>query len=191
MTEQGNLLKSNKRISVEKSKRTIFLELYEANHQQLSRFCRAISGNIEDAEDLMNDTLLTVFEGFDQLRDTSAFRSYIFSVASNLNKKKFRRLKFRAEFNEKESKRIIDASQDAEYLTDFGIVYETILSLPPATAEALILFHISDLPLEDIQKIQGGSLSGVKLRLKRGREKLLSLLQSPQQVKAAYLLLTL
>ena len=176
---------------MEKSKRKIFLELYEANHQQLSRFCRAISGNVEDAEDLMNDTLLTVMEGFDKIRDTSAFRSYIFSVASNLNKKKFRRLKFRAEFNEKESKRIVDISQDAEYLTDFGIVYETILSLPPATAEALILFHISDLTLEDIQKIQGGSLSGVKQRLKRGREKLLSLLQSPQQVKAAYLLLTL
>ena len=175
---------------MEKSKRTIFLELYEANHQQLSRFCRAIAGNVEDAEDLMNDTLLTVFEGFDKIKDTSAFRSYIFSVASNLNKRKFKRLKFKAEFNERETKRIVDVSQDAEYMTDFGIVYETILSLPPATAEALILFHISDLSLEDIQKIQGGSLSGVKQRLKRGREKVLSLLHSPQQAKVALLLLT-
>ena len=176
---------------MEKSKRTIFLELYEANHQPLSRFCRAISGNVEDAEDLMNDTLLTAFESFDKIKDTSAFKHYLFSVASNLNKKRFRKLKFRADFNEKESKKIVDVSQDAEYLTDFGIVYEAILSLPNATAEALILFHISDLPLEDIQRIQGGSLSGVKQRLKRGREKLLSLLHSPQQLKAAYLLLTL
>lgn len=176
---------------MENKKRKHFLALYEANHLQLSRFCRAISGNVEDAEDLMNDTLLSVFEGFEKIKDTSAFKAYIFSVASNLNKKRFRRQKFRADFSERESNKIADASQDAEYLTDFGIVYEAILSLPEKTAETLILFHISDLPMEDIQKIQGGSLSGVKQRLKRGREKLLSLLHSPQQLKAAYLLLTL
>ena len=67
-------------------------------------------------------------------------------------------------------------------MTEFSLIYEKIMSLPQKTAETMILFHISDLSLEDIRSIQGGSLSGVKLRLKRGREKLLEKLNSPEQI---------
>jgi RNA polymerase sigma factor (sigma-70 family) len=102
---------------------------------------------------------------------------------------KRRRLKFKAEFNDAEINQIIDSGQDQEYITDFRIVYEKMLSLPSRMSETLVLYHISDLSLEEIQKIQGGSLSGVKLRLKRGREKLLSLLNTGKQVKVAVMLL--
>lgn len=168
-----------------------FLELYEPLHTQLTKFCRAISGNTEDAKDLANDTVLNAIESFERIKDKAAFKSYMFSIASNLNKKKFRRFKFKAEFNEIEINQIVDLSQNPEYITDFKIVYNQILALPSKTAEAIILFHISDLSLEEIQQIQGGSLSGVKLRLKRGREKLFSQLKSPQQLKVAVLFLNL
>jgi RNA polymerase sigma-70 factor (ECF subfamily) len=167
-----------------------FLSLYEPFHNQLSKFCRAISGNTEDGEDLLQDTILNSLEGFNKIKDKSLFRSYLFSIASNLHKMKLRRLKFRAEFSVTEINQIIDFNQNPEYLTDFRIVYEKMLSLPERMAETLILYHISDLSLEEIQKIQGGSLSGVKLRLKRGREKLLSLLNTKEQIKMAQLLLT-
>ena len=167
-----------------------FIKLYDPVHQQFYRFCRAISGNHEDAQDLIQDTILNVMEQFDQIRDHSVFKSYLFSVASNLNKMKMRRLKFKAEFNEKEVTQIIDLAQDQEYLTDFKLVYDKILSLSPRMAETLILYHISDLTLEEIRKIQGGSLSGVKLRLKRGREKIMAQLNNPSQVKVALMLLS-
>lgn len=167
-----------------------FLSLYEPVHNQLSKYCRAISGNTEDGEDLLQDTILNSLEGFNKLRDKKMFKSYLFSIAGNLHKMKLRRLKFRAEFSDNEINQIIDFSQDQEYLTDFRIVYENMLSLPERMAETLILYHISDLSLEEIQKIQGGSLSGVKLRLKRGREKLLSLLNTKAQKKLALMLLT-
>lgn len=166
-----------------------FLRLYEPVHNQLSKFCRAISGNTEDGEDLLQDTVLNSLEGFHKIKDRSVFKSYLFSIASNLNKMKLRRLKFRTELSDEEIKQIIDSGQNQEYLTDFKIVYAKMLSLPCRMAEALILYHISDLSLEEIRKIQGGSLSGVKLRLKRGREKLLSLLNTKEQMKVALTLL--
>lgn len=168
-----------------------FRELYEPIHGQLTRYCRAVAGNIHDAEDLMHDTVLNTIENFQKIKDKSAFKAFIFSIASNLYKKKLRRKKFCAEFNETEVHTLMDISQNPEYATDFQIIYEKILALPPKVSEALILFHISGLKLEEIQKIQGGSLSAVKLRLKRGREKLLEKLQTPKQVKMAYLFLTL
>jgi RNA polymerase sigma-70 factor (ECF subfamily) len=165
--------------------------LYTPVHESLYRFCRAISGNKEDAEDLIHDTVLAALESIDKLRDTGAFKSYIYSIASNLNKLRFRRRRFRSEFDEKELSKIADFSFNPELIADFKIVYLKMLALPPKVAEALVLFHISDVSLEEIQKIQGGSLSGVKLRLKRGREKLLESLNTCSQKKVAVMLFTL
>ncbi len=167
-----------------------FLEYYEPVHIQFCKFSRAISGNPEDSEDLIQDTILNVLENFEKINDLSVFKSYLFSVASNLHKMKLRRNKFKANFNEEETNQIIDNGQNQEQLTDFKIVYEKILSLSERTAETIILFHICDLPLEEIQKIQGGSLSSIKSRLKRGREKVLSLLNTKERVIVALMILT-
>jgi RNA polymerase sigma-70 factor, ECF subfamily len=167
-----------------------FLKYYEPVHENFCKYCRAISGNQIDADDLIQDSVLNVLENFEKIRDLSVFKSFLFSVASNLYKKKQRRNKFNASFNEEEVSQIIDYGQNQEYLTEFKIVYEKILSLPTRMAETIILFHISDLSLEEIHKIQGGSLSAVKSRLQRGREKILSLLNTKDQVKVVLMLLT-
>lgn len=165
-----------------------FIELYEPVHHQFCRYCRAISGNAEDSEDLIQDTILNVLLRFDKIKNTQVFKSYMFSVASNLNRMKQRRHKLNVRFSSEESRKINNHDPDQENLADFTIVYEKILLLPRRMAETLILFHISDLSLDEIQRIQGGSISGVKLRLKRGKEKLLSLLNSPDDVKMAQLI---
>jgi RNA polymerase sigma factor (sigma-70 family) len=173
---------------VEKTHKETFLELYEPIHNQFCRYCRAISGNAEDAEDLIQDAVLNVLLGFDKIKNIQVFKSYMFSVAGNLNRMKLRRHKLAVRFTDDETRQILNHEPEQENLADFTIVYEKILSLPPRMAETLILFHISDLSYDEIQRIQGGSISGVKLRLKRGREKLLSLLNTPGEVRMAQLL---
>jgi len=176
---------------VKTKKHNEFLDLFTPIHVQLSRYCRAISGNTDDAKDLLSDTVLNVLENFDKIKDKSAFRSFAFTVASNLQKKKFRRMKFRAYLSDTELNSIIDHFQNQEHLADFEIIYKLILSLPDKVAETIILFHISDLSIQEIRKIQGGSISGVKQRLKRGREKLLSQIKESDQLKLAVSFLTL
>lgn len=178
-------------MNVKKTKQETFIQLYDPCHDQFCRFCRAISGNLQDSEDLIQDTILNVIEGLEKIKDQGAFKSYLFSVASNLNKMKLRRSKFNASFSSDELNQIIDFSQNPEQITDFKIVFEKMLMLPTKVSETLILYHISDLSMEEIQKIQGGTLSGIKMRLKRGREKLLSSLNTKQQQKLAIMLLTL
>lgn len=176
---------------MENLKQKEFLELYEPVHLNLCRFCRAISGNLQDSEDLVNDSIVAAFSNMDKIKDKSAFKSYIFSIASNINKMRFRRKKFRAEFSEIELNQIIDKKTTPEQLTDFNLIYDKMMSLPAKYYEALILFYISDLAVNEIHKIQGGSLSAVKQHLKRGKEKLLNLLETPEQIKMAVLLFTL
>jgi len=100
-------------------------------------------------------------------------------------------MKFRAYLSDTELNSIIDHFQNQEHLADFEIIYKLILSLPDKVAETIILFHISDLSIQEIRKIQGGSISGVKQRLKRGREKLLSQIKESDQLKLAVSFLTL
>ena len=96
------------RIPVENKTHPEFLKYYEPIHKQFSRFCRAITGSAEDAEDLIQDTILNVPESFNKIWGLSVFKSYLIRVASNLIKMKQRRKKFSANFNEKEIRQIAD-----------------------------------------------------------------------------------
>ena len=62
--------------------------------------------------------------------------------------------------------------------------------LPPKQKEALVLYEITGLTLKEIREIQGGTLSGVKSRLKRGRNSLSELMiddESPIEKKVNYI----
>ena len=79
--ELCNLLLNTKYLSVENKSKIDFLKFYEPIHTQFFKFCRAISGNTEDAEDLIQDTILNVLEGLEKIKDFSVFKSYVFSIA--------------------------------------------------------------------------------------------------------------
>ena len=164
------------------TKQTEFMLLYEPVHTRLSNFCRSMAGNRSDAEDLLHDTITTAFEQFEKLENTERFAAYLFTIASNLFKKQLRRKKFIGSFKEKEALLLEDLELSPEIRVEMALVLNKMDQLPKLQREALILFHISDLPLEEICNIQGGSLSAVKQRIKRGRERLMQLCTERQQV---------
>jgi RNA polymerase sigma-70 factor (ECF subfamily) len=164
------------------NQQTKFMALYEPLHQRLSNYCRSMARNRADAGDLLNDTIIAAYEQFGQLEQQDRFAGYLFTIASNLFKKQLRRKKFRGKYDEKEALLMEDLSIDPETRAELSIVMQKMELLPGLQREALILFHISDLPLEEIQNIQGGSLSAVKQRIKRGRERLMQLCSERRQI---------
>jgi RNA polymerase sigma factor (sigma-70 family) len=163
------------------NQQTEFMVLYEPLHRRLNNYCRSIASNRADAHDLLNDTLLAAYEQFEKLENRDRFGGYLFTIASNLFKKQLRRKKFRGTYDEKESLMLEDLAANTETRAELSIVMQKMELLPSLQREALILFHISDLPLEEIRNIQGGSLSAVKQRIKRGRERLMQLCTERQQ----------
>jgi RNA polymerase sigma-70 factor (ECF subfamily) len=55
-----------------------------------------------------------------------------------------------------------------------------LAKLPSRQREALVLFELSGFSLDEIRQLQGGTLSGVKSRMKRGREQLRRWLDPPE-----------
>lgn len=176
---------------MEQSGKNQFLALYEPVHSELGRYCRAISGNKERAEDLMHDTLLVALEKFHQVKKPESFKYYLFGIAGNLHKMRIRKEKMKVELDEYEIHALMDEGLSSDQLTDFQLMYERLLQLPGRTAETLMLFYVSDLSLEEIRKVQGGNLSAVKQRLKRGREKLTEQSFSAAELRKLMLVLTM
>ncbi|HHZ65615.1 MAG TPA: hypothetical protein EYN51_09010 [Flavobacteriales bacterium] len=97
-------------------------------------------------------------------------------MARNIFRKRLSRNKIRERFDILNRQHQYDAGSELETNVDIGLLYEKMDLLPTKQKEALILFEISGFALKEIQEIQGDSLSAVKLRLSRGREKLKELL---------------
>ena len=163
-----------------KDKQQAFLALYEPIHYPFARFCQSRAYNSCDAKDLMSETILRAYENFDRLTNQDVFLYFLIGTATNILKSQWRRKKFRGVF------RWLDATekqadlQNPEISADVRLLYEALQKLPDAQREAVILFEISGFSLKQVQDIQQTSLSAVKSRIARGKERLARLLHDSE-----------
>ena len=62
---------------------TAFSELYSLYSEDLYRFALYMLNNKEDAEDAVQETVITAFKSVGNLRDDSLFKSWLFKILSN------------------------------------------------------------------------------------------------------------
>lgn len=156
------------------NKQSQFLKMYEPVHESFERFCKARAYGDMDFEDLMNETLLVAFQKFDELKNSEHFLSFLIGVS----------IRILANNNRKNKPDIIDVQQysnvesnlKTEQDAEVYLLYQCLNELPIEQKEAIILFEISGFSIKEISEIQSVSLSAVKQRLKRGRERLVKLL---------------
>ncbi len=152
------------------------MALLEPYTAKLSRYCHAMTKDVDDGRDLLSDAILLAYENFEKLRASEAFTSYIFTTARRLYYRRAHRKK-RWSVLDRETEEIADGrNQSPEITLDIEALDQALAKLPEKQREAVVLFEISGLSLAEVREIQGGSLSGVKSRIVRGREKLAELL---------------
>ncbi|HET6401190.1 MAG TPA: RNA polymerase sigma factor [Candidatus Kapabacteria bacterium] len=149
-----------------------FLEMLEPVYDRLSRYALAVTRDEMDAEDLVSATVLQAFEQFDRAITDNRFLHYLIKIASRLHKRRRYRERNQIPFDESFAREIADTNPLPETAAEIRLVMDALNTLPEKMRETVVLFDISDLPLEEIRHLQGGTLSGVKSRLKRGRERL-------------------
>lgn len=148
-----------------------FMELYKPNHQKLLRYCESILKDPVDAKDLVSETVLIALEQFAKLKKETSFKYFLFGIARNLTRRMQRRKKFWGIFNTEQAERIA-APRNPLLNEDVQLLYQALDQLPNAQKEALILFELSGYSIKEIAEIQNSSLSSIKARLSRGRQKL-------------------
>jgi RNA polymerase sigma-70 factor (ECF subfamily) len=159
-----------------------FMRLYQPCHQQLSNYCRVMTGNMENGKDLMGETIMAAFENFDRLKKTDSFLFFLLGIAKRIYLNSNRRQKFKGEYNPQKVAQIEDESAHPNKKMDATLLYELLEKLPMAQKEALVLFEINGFHLQEVADLQKSSLSAVKSRLARGRQKLAELLQKEEKI---------
>jgi RNA polymerase sigma-70 factor (ECF subfamily) len=156
-----------------------FMRLLLPCYKRLEDFAFAMSRDPEEARDLVAETVLLAFESFDRLKDDQAFLGYLFTIASREFRRRRRRRRWFGAFDESAAERIVYPGSPPDIAADVVLLYRALAKLSEQQREAIVLFEISGFSMKEIQEIQGGSLSGVKVRIHRARGRLAELLGVP------------
>src|SRR5687768_14581158 len=115
-------------ISQEEKER--FMQLLSPLRHRLMHFARVMTGDYEDAQDLVSDTVLTALEQFDRIRDTTAFLGYLFTIATRIHNRKRWRSRIFSRFEEQAEYEIPGKSTPTDIPVDITIIYEAMALLP-------------------------------------------------------------
>jgi RNA polymerase sigma-70 factor, ECF subfamily len=154
-----------------------FIELLEPNYNDAVRYCRSLCNRSpDDAEDVLQQSLLQALEKFDTLKDEGKFKSWLFTIItrvfySSIRRnfwKKFLPLDLRPGMIE-----IPEIYNRMENLDSKSVLRSALAKISAKERAALLLFELAEFSLEEIKDIQEEkSLSAVKSRLSRARKKL-------------------
>ena len=162
-----------------------FIEAYELHVDAIYRFVLRVLGNPTDAEDMTAETFLRAYQGWSELLDPAAVRSWLFRVAYNACIDLLRRrqhhptISFDKTATEETAqmlaiplvstdsplKRLIRA-ESREFLQ------EALLRLRPIDRTVLVLGELEDMPNREIAQIIQRSEIAVKSLRQRARNAL-------------------
>lgn len=149
-----------------------FLESYEPLRPELYRYCRYLSRQPWDAEDLVQDTLARAFATLGGSIEAPADpRAWLFRVASNLWIDQTRRRAARPHASQElESSTTPEPAPAARETREAAGTL--LVRLSPQERAAVVLKDVFELSLEEIAAILSTSAGAVKAALHRGRGKL-------------------
>lgn len=147
------------------------LDLYGGN---ILRLAYSYLHNKSDAEDILQETLIRFLKTDPRLENEEHEKAWLLRVAANLSKNRIGYNKTR------ETDELVDELTEtlaAEEKPDLAFVWEAVKSLSPAYREAIHLFHYEGYSTAEIAGILGRKESTVRSDLRRGREKLKTILK--------------
>lgn len=140
-------------------------ELYAAAHGRLVLQVAALTGDLAEAEDVVQEAFVRAMGKWGRLRAYDNPEAWLYTVACNLARSRWRRAQ--------RALHLVPAPDPAPELSPDRVALLTALSkLPADQREAIVLHHLVDLPLDEIALRQGVPLGTVKARLSRGRKAL-------------------
>ena len=146
-----------------------------------------MTGNHQDAEDLAQETFIKAYEALGTFNREKRFFPWLYAIALNLvrNHVKKQRMSLSLGNNAPEwniSQNDRGNPEKTAFLTQEReeLVF-CLQSLPLDLKEAVILRFYQDLSFEDISEILGVSLSGAKMRVYRGLDRLRGLMKREEK----------
>lgn len=157
----------------------IIVERYQ---KPIYNLMHRLTGSQEDALDLAQDTFMKAYQKLYQFRPDAKFFPWLYTIGANHAKNFLRRRQFTHDSgsqNLEQASTSDHASEEEDRMCaqlDGRRLWHAMQQLPEDYREAVVLRYHEDLTMEDIATALDLSISGAKMRVHRGLNKLRQIL---------------
>lgn len=158
-----------------------FQSLYERYVGKVYRRCLSLTKDADQAEDFTQDIFLKVFTKLDRFEERSRFSTWLYSIAHNYCMDQLRsgkRLRV-VSLEEEVTNEVADTDSDRLHEEALQRVNRAMDSLSPEETTLLRLKYEDQQSIETIAQQYGLTVSAVKMRLKRSRDKIEAFCRQP------------
>jgi len=158
---------------------TSYEEIYGAFARKVLNFIFRMVNSREEAEDLTQETFVTVYQKLGSLKDDGRFEPWLFRIARNFVYQKYRAhppATVSIDETDEDGQvvtQLVEAGKNPDEAFQSGeledVVSDTIASLPEKYREVFVLSALQNLGYQQIAEIVDRSLSSVKTDIHRAR----------------------
>jgi len=140
-------------------------DLYTQSYRRLVAQLHAVTGNRQEAEDVVQEAFMRAMGRWDDVRTYDAPEAWLRTVALNLARSRWRRAVRGAAALVKHGV----PHEEPELSPDHVALMTAMKGLPEAQREALVLHHFVGLSVDEVAASVGAPSGTIKARLSRGR----------------------
>jgi RNA polymerase sigma-70 factor, ECF subfamily len=170
-----------------RGERTAFDELVRRTYVDTYTLAVRLTGNEEDARDVVQEAYLRAWKSIPRFRGDAAFTTWMYRITANasytLVERRRRRRTTQLDDVDEPIDRRLDAQPDtlAESTAGLGELSAALEELPPALRTLVILKDVYGLSHEAIADELGISVAAAKVRLHRGRKRMREILDEAER----------
>jgi RNA polymerase sigma-70 factor (ECF subfamily) len=164
--------------AAQRGDRSAFDELVRRTYVDLFTLAVRLTGNEEDARDVVQDAYLRAWKGIGRFRGDARFSTWMYRITANCasthlsRRRRHRTEPFRPGFDPVDLRDEGQPDLTAEHSLDLARVAAAVDALPPKLRAVVVLRDVYGLAHEAIATELGISESAAKVRLHRARKRL-------------------
>lgn len=152
-----------------------FISQVKTQQNALRSFLLALcAGNMADADDIAQETLVQAYLAIDRYVDSGKFRSWLFKIAHNRFLNHIAAQKPCSSIEEASGTMAVE-SADSGFTHQQ--LYMALSTLPPKERSTITLYYLSGYSVKEIAGITGSSVDAVKKQMSRGRDRLKAIIK--------------
>jgi RNA polymerase sigma-70 factor, ECF subfamily len=142
----------------------------------LRAFAISLCGNVDRADDLVQETLLRALANISSFQPGTNLPAWLFTILRNLFRSEYRKRRREVEDADGSYAETLKAQPSQTSHVEFQEFREALAKVPPDQREALILVGASGFSYEEAAEICGCAVGTIKSRVNRARTRLAQLL---------------
>lgn len=143
----------------------------------LRAFAISLSGNVDRADDLVQETLAKAIANIHTFQPGTNMPAWLFTILRNLFRSEYRKRRREVEDADGRYADTLKSQPEQSSRLEFEELRRALAQLPDDQREALILVGASGFSYEEAAKISGCAVGTVKSRVNRARNRLIELMQ--------------